>query len=190
MNIIVWLGSLIAVSLYFPLIIGIMQGKIEQNFATWILWVALDAIALASILFQGGNYLLLIFYCIGGTLVCVSLLYTKQFRWTRFETFVLSLVIACLVLWAMSGSRWATIASTLAVVISGAPQIKDFWLQPDKRTGYLYLGYVLANGFSFLGGKSWTIEERFYPGMCVLLCIAIAIAAFRKPEAPSVLAGR
>lgn len=176
----VWTGSIIALSLYFPLVSGILPGKIEQNFATWILWVALDAIALVSILIQGGNYLLLVFYCFGGTTVCIALLCARLLRWTQFESFILFLVIVCLVVWAVSGSRWATIASTLAVVISGAPQIKDSWIQPDKKTGYIYLGYVLANGFSFLGGKAWTIEERFYPGMSVLLCLAIAGAAFRK----------
>ncbi|HEY4511415.1 MAG TPA: hypothetical protein VJH55_01095 [Candidatus Paceibacterota bacterium] len=178
-----WIGSGIAILLYFPLIRGILCGKIEQNFATWILWVALDGIALGSILLQGGNYLLLVFYCIGGSLVCASLLYTKQFKWTGFETFVLLLVFICLAVWAVSGPRWGTVASTLAVIISGAPQIKDSWRQPDRQTGYIYLGYILANAFSFWGGKAWTIEDRFYPGMCAILCAAIACASLRKAPA-------
>jgi len=181
-QILIWLGSLIALLLYYPLISGILRGEIKQSVATWILWVSLDAIALISIILQKGNYLLLVFYCTCGMLVSLSLVFKRLFTWTRFETFVLFLVIVCLVVWSLSGSRWATIASTIAVCISGAPQIRDSWRTPDRTTGLIYMGYVLANSLSFLGGTTWTIEERFYPGMMVLLCLTIATAAFRKKD--------
>lgn len=174
-------GALIALLLYFPLIVGILRQQIEQSFATWILWVALDLIALASIIFQHGNYAILVCYCLGGTAVSAALIYEKQFKWTWFETLVLFLVFVCLTIWAVSGSRMATIASTLAVAISGLPQLRDSWLKPDRQTGYIYLGYVFANGFSLLGGKAWTVEDRFYPGVCTVLCVLITIVAFRKP---------
>lgn len=137
-------------------------------------------IALISIILQKGNYVLIIIYCTCGSLVVLSLLFKRLFKWTKFETFVLMLVIICLVIWSLSGSRWATIASTIAVVISGCPQIRDSWREPDKTAGLIYTGYVIANGFSFLGGKAWTIEDRFYPGMMTLLCLTIALAAFRR----------
>ncbi len=175
-----WIGSIIAISLYFPLIYGIMKGKIEQNFATWMLWVMLDAIVLGSVVMQKGNFLLLVFYCIGGTLVCFSLFYMRMIRWTRFETFVLSLVVICLMVWSMVGSYWTTIVSTIAVFVSGAPQIKDSFKEPDRKTGFIYLGYFFANIFSFFATKSWTIQDKFYPGMCAILCSIISFVAFGK----------
>jgi len=184
-EILIWSSSLLALLLYYPLISGILRGEIKQSVATWILWVSLDAIALVSIILQKGNYLLLVFYCTCGTLVTLSLVYKRLFKWTRFETFVLSLVIVCLVVWSLSGSRWATIASTIAVCISGCPQIRDSWRTPDRTIGLIYIGYVLANSLSFFGGKIWTIEERFYPGMMALLCLVIATASFRKKDQKS-----
>lgn len=184
-SLIIWLSSLIALLLYYPLISGILKGEIKQSVATWILWVFLDTIALVSIILQKGNYLLLVFYCICGTIVTLSLVYKRLFSWTRFESFVLGLVIICLVVWSLSGSRWATIASTIAVCISGAPQIRDSWRTPDRTTGLIYVGYILANGLSFFGGKTWTIEERFYPGMMALLCLTIATASFRTKDPKS-----
>lgn len=179
-QILIWLSSLIALLLFYPMISGILKGEIKQNVATWILWVSLDVIALMSIILQKGNYLLLMFYCTCGILVILSLVYKRLFSWSKFESFVLGLVVICLVVWSLSGSRWATIASTIAICISGTPQIRDSWRTPDRTTGMIYMGYVLANSLSFFGGKAWTVEERFYPGMMVILCITIAWVSFRK----------
>ena len=176
----IWAGNILACALYLPLLVGIFRGKIEQSFATWILWVSLDAIAMVSMFLQDGNYSLLVCYVIGGSVVTAALVYTKQFKWTGFESFILFLVIVCLVAWYTSGSKWATVASTLAVVISGAPQVRESWHKPDKTAGFIYLGYMVANFLSFCGGKSWSVEERFYAGCMVFLCATISTTSFRS----------
>lgn len=48
--------------------------------------------------------------------------------------------------------------------------------------GLMYIGYVVANFLSMMGGKGWTIEERFYPGVCVIPCGLIAIASLHKSQ--------
>ena len=80
----------------------------------------------------------------------------------------------------------ATISSTLAVVIAGLPQIKDSWKKPDRPTSFIYLGYTVVNTLFFFGGKTWSIEERFYPGCMIGLCLVITLVAFRedKPSTP------
>ncbi len=182
-EILVWTGSLIAFGLYLPLILGIWHGKIEQSFATWALWVSLDLIALISIFLQKGNYSILVNYVIGGTIISCLLIYKGQFKWTLFETLVLLMVLICLVFWYLSGSRIATISSTIAVVLSGLPQFKESWQKPDKPMGLIYLGYAVVNILFFFGGKSWTVKDRFYPGLMVPLCLAIAFASLRnKPN--------
>ena len=183
LEIFVWLSSIIAFFLYYPLFLGIMRDKIKQSFATWALWVSLDTIALFSIMQQKGNFILVGLYTICGTIITLTLIYKKQVFWSTFETVVLTLVIGCLIVWSMSGPRWATISSTIALCISGAPQIRDSYRSPDRMTGVIYYGYALANSLSFIGGKSWTVEERFYPGLSGLLCLVIAVLASRmKPN--------
>lgn len=179
-EILVWLSSLIAFFLYYPLFRGIIRDEIRQSFATWALWVSLDAIALFSIMQQKGNFILVGLYTICGTLITLTLIFKKQVFWSTFETVVLTLVIGCLVIYSMSGPLWATISSTIALCISGAPQVRDSYRSPNKTTGVIYYGYAVANSLSLIGGKSWTIEERFYPGMSGLLCIIIAILASRE----------
>lgn len=177
-----WTGCVVALCLYVPLLRGIIRGEVEQSFATWLLWVTLDLIALTSIIDQKGNFIFLMFYIAGGTTVVISLIIKKKLSWTKFETLILFLVFVCLVVWHLSGSKWATVSSTLAVVISGMPQLRDSWNKPDKMIGIIYAGYVIANGLFMFAGKDWSIEERFYPGSCVVLCVAIAIAALRKEK--------
>lgn len=175
-----WAGGILAFLLYIPLIRGILKGEVKQSFATWTLWVLLDAIALVSTILEKGNFLLLVSYVIGGTLVTATLIHKKQFKWTWFEWLTLALVIVCLVVWKVSGSKTAIVASTLAVFIAGVPQIVESWQKPDKQTALIYFGYIIANSLSLMAGKSWTIEERFYPAVCVILCTLIGIASLHR----------
>lgn len=180
-NVLVWAGGLLALLLYIPLIRIVLKGG-EQSFATWLLWVLLDAIAMVSTILEKGNSLLLIFYVIGGSIVTVLLLYKKLFKWTWFEWLILVLVTICLVIWKVGGSRTAIVASSLAVFIAGVPQILELWQKPNKEIGYVYTGYMIAALLSLVGGRGWTIEERFYSGICVTLCGIIALTSFRQKE--------
>jgi hypothetical protein len=179
-----FLSVSLAIALYIPLLIGIWKDGLKQSFATWLLWVALDTIALLSILAQDGeNYKVLVSYVRGGVLVTISLMCKKQTTWTRRDTAVVLLVIDCLVVWYQSGPKWATVASTIAVCISGIPQIVESNSERDRKTGIIYSGYVVVNTLYFLSGEKWSIEDKFYPAMMIPLCATIAWVSFRKkPE--------
>jgi hypothetical protein len=169
--------------MYFPILYYIWTGKLKQSFATWILWVILDCIALGSIIAQKGeNTFVLTCYVFGGTLVWLSLLYKRQFKWGVKEWLTLGLVVLCMAIWKVSGAWWATIASTFAVCVSGIPQFIESNSDPkqDKVTGYIYIGCTLVNILYFLAGKNMSVEDKFYPSMMVPLCLAIAIAALRR----------
>lgn len=178
-----WMGSTLAIIMYFPTLYYIWTNKLKQSFATWVLWVILDCIALGSIIAQKGeNTFVLTCYVFGGTLVWLSLLYKKQFKWGKKEWLTLGLVVLCMAIWKVSGAWWATIASTFAVFVSGIPQFIESYTNPrqDKVTGYIYIGYFFVNLLYFLAGKNWSVEDKFYPFMALPLCLAIAIAALRR----------
>ena len=182
-QILVNVSVLVAVLTYILLIKGLLKEKMEQSFATWLLWMLLDGIATLSIIFQHGNWALVTLYTMGGLTVSCILLYKKQFSWTWFETMVASLVAICLVVWYFSGSWMATIASTTAMAISSVPQFLESWRNPAKAgKPIVWGGYTLANILAFFGGKDWSIEERFYPGVCIVLCTVLTILALRRPD--------
>lgn len=181
MNIYVVLGSVLGALLYLPLCYQILQRKTTQNLWTWVMWGILDAIALLSVIFQGGNYLLLAVYVLGSTATSIAIIKSgAKSSWGRFETVIALLAVACMVVWSFSGAKVATIASTLAIVIAALPQMKDAWKRPHENPCLVYVGYTFANLFSAIGGKDWSVEERFYPASCTVLCLVITILIARK----------
>ena len=181
MNAYALIGVAIAALVYVPLFIGVWQKKVQQNFATFFLWGLLDAIAAGSILMKGGNFLLPAIYTLLSVTVLIAIMRSKTFKWGLVEWITLSLVFVCMVIWAVAGPTEATIASTIALAIATIPQLKDMWEEPQKALIRSYVGFTLANGVSILGGKDWSIAERFYPTVSTImtvLCVLVLLRAF------------
>jgi len=174
-------GTALALVLYIPLCKQISTGNVKQNLATWILWSILDGIAAGTLIIQHGNFLLPAAYTLGGatTVLCI-LISTKKTGWTWFESFITLLVIICLIVWASSGAKTATIASSLALVLAGVPQLIESYRKPWDTPVLIYIGYTTANILSVLGGKDWSVEERFYPSSASIYCLVVSIVALRK----------
>lgn len=173
-------GSIVGIAVYIPLCIQLLAGKVKQNLATWGLWALLDGIAAASIMDQHGSYLLPLSYVVGATAVSLSILKSKNFAWTWFETMVTFLVVACIIVWATSGAYIATIASTTAVMIASIPLIGECYREPEKNPFGTYLGFFVANALGTMGGKEWSIVERFYPASCAVMCLLVVLLIARK----------
>ncbi len=173
-------SSIIAICLYVPLCLQIFSGKTVQNFATWMLWAILDAIAAAATISQEGNFLLPLAYSVGSTLVTLSILKSKNFKWTWFETMDTFMVGICLVIWHNSGARTAIIASTMAVVIAGLPQTVESLKKPREQPFLIYLGFFTTSILTTIGGKDWSVEERFYGYSCAVMGLVILIFVIQK----------
>ncbi len=169
MNVLILLGAGFALLAYIPLWIQIPSGKVKQNLLSWVLWGMLEIILTIAVVAQKGNFLLFSAYFMGTGITVWMILRTQgRARWTRFESFVITLVILCLVIWYTSGSKVATIASTLAMFIAGVPQLVDAWKRPREMPLLTSLLYLTANSLSSAGGKNWSIEERM-PATCAAL---------------------
>lgn len=181
MNTLVWAGSILALLTYFPLWKQIRNDEVKQNLLTWVLWGALDAVVAATIIVQGGNFLLPVVYAIG-SLVTAYFIWKSRNKttWTWFETMVALLTIASMIIWYLSGGKMATIVSTTAMLIAGGPQLIDAWKKPTEMPILAYSSFFVANCLSTAGGKSWAIEERFYPASAAIFCGLIAAFAARK----------
>ncbi len=174
------LSVVLALLLYVPLCVQLLQGKAKQNLATWIMWGSLDLIVTITIIVQHGNYFLPAAYVLGCGITLLCMIKFGDLVWTSFESFVAFLVLVCLIVWGFSGSKIATVASTLAMAIAGIPQLIDCYRRPHGMPFLIYIGYTVANLFSVLGGKNWSIEERFYPIMAGIYCLLFSALASRK----------
>ena len=183
-------GGIGALALFVPMAIRIIKdGGAGQSFATWMLWAALDTILTVSLFLQHGNYLLPLGFAAGGIALTILLLVKGRFAWGRMDSVFLVLVLGCLAGWKLGGARTATAATTLGICLAGIPGLVELWRNPQRKVGNLWGWYVLANGLSFLGGTSMTLEERFAPGVFAAFSLLMFFAS-RKPGAakPSVSA--
>ncbi len=183
MNVYQKVSVVMALMLYVPLGYQIYTKKVSQNLATFILWGILDAIVAASIYVQGGNYQLPLGYIGGCCVVITCILLTDTGEWTWVETFISCLVALSIIAWALSGPWAATIFSTTGVVLAGLLQVKDAWFKPAEQPLAVYVGFLIANSLSVLGGKAWIVEERFYPTGCVILCFIIVMVTVIRRNA-------
>lgn len=174
-------AGIIGICAYVPMTIGILRNTARQSFAAFFLWGLLDTIAMLSALFQGGNYWLAASNVAGATTIATLLLLKKQFEWSLTETLTCLLVAICLLIWYQAGNVGAIIASSVAVVLAGIPQMAHSWRNPRDTPVISYATWLTANVLSFFAGKAWTIEERFYAACSVLLCLSILFITWLAP---------
>lgn len=174
-------GGIMALVMSVPMFIAILkENGAGQSFATWILWTALNTILTVSVIQQHGNFLMLLGFTVGAGAAALALMYQRQFRWRTFETVVLFLVIACLVVWKLSDAKLATIAATAASVIAGLPGLVALWKNPQRKVGNVWIGFTFANALSFFGGATMTVEERLAPGVFTVTALLMVMASRRN----------
>ncbi len=173
-----------ALSTTLLLVVMLLKGDTRQNFATWLMWGILDAIVALSIYSRGGNYLLVTLYTVTSLLISACIYYRFGFSWTIYETKVAWLACVCMLVWYLTGSWYAIIASTFAVIIAGDPQVRDIWTDTDNQKAWSWIGFGIANFFGILMGKEWSVAERFYPTCCFLFSVVLVwkiLISSRKP---------
>jgi len=177
-------GGGLALLMYVPLIFGaIRDNGAGQSFAMWALWAVLDSTVTISLIVQRGNFWLPLGLAAGSVTLAFLLLVKGRFAWNWFETGILLLVLVCLAIWKFSGPKWATIATTTAIVIAGIPGMVELWRNPQPVLGRIWAGYTIANLLALWGGTSWTIEERFAPGVFAVQTVAFVALAYRPKPA-------
>ena len=174
-------GGALALLLFIPMIARIIKyGAEGQSGASWLLWGALDAILTVSLYVRAGNYPLPLGFTIGDIALVVLLVAKAKFKWSRFDSGILGLVIGCVIAWKWAGPRTAAIASTLGVVVAGIPGLLAMWKEPQRKVGTVWAGYIVANGLSFFGGTAMTVEERFAPAMFAAYSLVMFAISRRK----------
>jgi hypothetical protein len=173
-------GGILGLIAYAYLIISLLRSSTEQSFAAFLLWALLDLIAAVTTIIEHGNYWLALSNAFGSTVITIILIVKKQVSWSWIESMTALLVVICLVIWYTSGEEAGIIASSLAVVIASIPQMVDTFKKPEGTPTRVYLIFLAANIVSLIGGKGWTIQERFYPCCSIFLCVVIIVFSLRN----------
>lgn len=175
-----YLGAFVGMVFNIPLLIGVLNNKIKQNFVTYLLWGIMDIILVVTIFRQGGNYWLPLGYGIGSLSVAIALMLKVRASWTRFQTMVVILTFCCMVVWVIIGNRAGNIATTVAIGIASIPQMRDTYKYPEETPTWLFFGFGLAALLSFFGSNDWTVEDKLFPLGSFIVCSIITILSTRK----------
>jgi hypothetical protein len=167
------LAGIIGFCAYIPLTFAIFRNTASQSFAAFFLWGMLDAIAMVGLILQHGNFWLPLSNVVGTATIASLLIVKKQVYWSWIETLTSILVLICMVIWFLTGDTGAIVSSSIALVIASIPQMADTYRRPKETPTLVYMIWLGANLLSFLAGKAWTINERFYAFCGMILCLGI-----------------
>lgn len=176
------IGGIIGLAAFLILIFALLRTDREQSFAAFFLWALLDGIATVTTIIQHGNYWLALANAVGSAAITIILIGKKQISWSWIETMTALLVVVCLVVWYTSGERAGIVASSLAVVIASVPQMVETFKKPEATPTLVYTIFLVGNILSVVGGKDWSIEERFYQCCGVFLCVVITGFSLRRAQ--------
>jgi hypothetical protein len=145
------------------------------SLTTFGLWSALAWITSFTMLKQKANPAVPIIYGVGAASTTLVLLIKGRYGWTGLDTVIAVLVILCIVLWLTNGERWALILSVAAAVIAALPFIIMTWKSPANSPIIPNAGFLLANALALISAKAWTLEDRLYAGVNVIVCSLLVI---------------
>lgn len=161
---------------YLYMIISMICGDGEGvSFTTFALWAALAWISAFTMLKQGASPGIPAIYGVGSTSTAIVLILKGRIHWTGMDSFIAFLVLLCIIFWMIKGARWALILSVLAAVIAGIPFIIMTWKAPLVSPIIPSSGFLLANFLSFVSAKAWTLEDRLYSGVNVIVTALLVI---------------
>ncbi len=145
------------------------------SLTTFGLWSALAWITSFTMLKQKANPAVPMIYGVGATVTTLVLLIKGRYGWSGLDTVIAILVILCILLWLTNGPRWALILSVAAAVIAALPFIVMTWKSPANSPIIPNSGFLLANTLALISAKAWTLEDRLYAGVNVMVCLLLVV---------------
>lgn len=170
-NTYVVLSLVIIAGAYLYLIRGILFKGIKLNFTSQLIWAVLDIVVALSLVSAKGAFWQPTFYAVGCLVLACCIYRTGYAKWGKSDTFISLLAIASIFIFVYADPRTATIASTIAVIVAGIPQMIDCWKRPQDTPVILFLAFLAAHVLSILAGTEWSIEQRFFPVACLIYCL-------------------
>jgi hypothetical protein len=199
------ISGIIGLTANILLLACIYRNKTTQNFTSWMLWAVINIITAVTTFLQKGNYWLPTGYALGAIMITIFLLSKRQIIWTKTGTITTILVVICLIvwwqmgnfvifhktnnlfIWWQMGNKAAIIISVIAMLIASVPQAIDTFKNSSLSLAIIYFIFGMADFLSFLGGSSWSIEEKLYSGSELFVSLFLIVFSIRKIQKISII---
>lgn len=160
----VTLGVVLGIIPQFMVMRGIYTRTMKLSFSAYFIWFVLNLIIASASFLAHGNYSLSLSFVLLNLLIALMVLATeKKVSFSVWERFVAVLCLVCMIVWYATTGAYAVVAASLAVFIAGVPQFAVVYKHPKLTSAMVWFLATLAGLFAVLGGKEWSVVERFYP---------------------------
>lgn len=182
----VGLGVVLGIIPQFMVMWGIYKRTMKLSFSTYFIWFLLNLIITTASFLAHGNYALSLSFVLLNLLIALMVLATeRKIVFPTWERFIVLLCVVCMGVWYTTSGAYAVVAASLAVFIAGVPQFAVVYKHPKLTSTLVWLLATLAGLFAVLGGKEWSIVERFYPTTFFLYgLIGLFITVAQKYKLP------
>jgi len=158
--------------------VWLFLNKVEQNSASWAMWLLLDVVALAIIIKRKENPSLIIGWLAACTLVfAANVAIGSKWEWRWVEVISLVIVSIAGILQLRGQGQYALYAAALGFVTAGAPQAYDFYFRPVFGTWWLWAGTFLACLVPILASEDRSFPKHavYYAGVSYNLLVLILV---------------
>lgn len=171
----------LAVTAYLVLCYGILFKDAVQPMSATLLWFVLDGLAAWTEYKSGGSGLLPLGYVVGCVAAAGASIWKKKVTFAKSDSWVVLLVLVCVIVWRYGGSEAGLIASSLAVFVAGIPLLLHYAKRPEDGQLSAWLVFSVANVLGLIGGlsKGQALENWFFP-VCALTGSTLTIALISR----------
>jgi hypothetical protein len=177
------LAGIIFVAGYVPYIISIVRGKTKPAKASWIIWLSLDMITIASMLAMDSLNGQIIGAVIGAWVVAILALKYGIPGWTLLDKLCIAGAVFGIAMWQIFDSPLLGIIINLSVTFLGSiPTFTSAWKDPSREDKLAWVLFLISCICALIAVPKWDISNAAQPiTFFVIELIVVLIIFLRKP---------
>ncbi|WP_165206591.1 hypothetical protein [Weissella sagaensis] len=163
-------------------LIATIQGRVQPNKVTWLLWAIAPLISVgATITDTGINWAILPVFMAGfmPLLVFITSMFNRDAYWqlTTLDYLCGVVAILALIVWlATSNPILAIIFSTISDAIAALPTLRKAWIRPSSEAPIYYVGGIISTTTGILAATThWSFSNVAFTIYLLLLDITLVI---------------
>lgn len=157
-----------------------LQGKVQPNRVSWLLWGVAPLIAFAAEVKQGVGLQSLLTFLLGfePLLIFFASFVNKKSYWklSNFDKFCGAFSIIGLILWQLTGvGNIAILFSILADGMAALPTVIKSFHFPETESAFAYATAAIGSIITILTIKEWNFATYGFPIYVVIICSLLTI---------------
>jgi hypothetical protein len=182
-------GTVISVVAFLPYIRDVLKGRTKPHMYTWFIWVIVQGIATAGILYGGGKWGALEL-SIGTVLVAWVFILSLKFgtkNITKIDTISLLVALGTVLIWLLlKNAILAVVLVTVIDIIGYVPTIRKTYHDPWSETLSTWTSFTIGNLFSVFALKEYNLLTlTFIISTTIANAIIAVIILVRRSSIPS-----